>query len=109
MNWHQRDFSDAIAELKSSLDGLSSDEALKRLREFGPNELQEKRRKPAFMMLLDQFRDFMIIVLIVAAIVSGFIGEASDTIAIFVIVILNAIIGFVQEYRAEQAMAALAY
>ena len=59
------------------------------------------------MMFLDQFKDFMILVLIAAAIISGFIGELSDTISIIVIVILNAIIGFVQEYRAEKAMAAL--
>ena len=59
------------------------------------------------MMFLDQFRDFMILVLIAAAIISGIIGEPSDTIAIIVIVILNAVIGFIQEYRAEKAMAAL--
>ena len=59
------------------------------------------------MMFIDQFRDFMILVLIAAAVISGFIGEASDTIAIVVIVVLNAIIGFVQEYRAEKAMEAL--
>ncbi len=56
------------------------------------------------MMFLDQFRDFMIVVLIIAAIISGVIGEATDTIAIIVIVVLNAVIGFVQEYRAEKAM-----
>jgi Ca2+-transporting ATPase len=58
-------------------------------------------------MLLDQFADFMILVLIAAAVVSGIVGEPSDTIAIFVIVLLNAVIGFVQEWRAERAMAAL--
>ena len=58
-------------------------------------------------MFLDQFKDFMILVLIAAAIISGVIGEASDTIAIIVIVVLNAVIGFVQEYRAEKAMALL--
>lgn len=59
------------------------------------------------MMFLDQFKDFMILVLISAAIISGFIGEPVDTIAIIVIVVLNAIIGFIQEYRAEKAMEAL--
>ena len=59
------------------------------------------------MMFLNQFRDFMILVLIAAAVISGIIGEPSDTIAIAVIVILNAVIGFIQEYRAEKAMAAL--
>ena len=58
-------------------------------------------------MFLDQFKDFMIIVLIAAAIISGFIGDITDTIAIIVIIMLNAVIGFVQEYRAEKAMAAL--
>jgi Ca2+-transporting ATPase len=76
-------------------------------REYGPNELKEKTRKTPFMMFLDQFKDFMILVLIVAAVISGFIGELSDTIAIIVIVVLNAVIGFIQEYRAEKAMAAL--
>src|SRR5512137_414390 len=59
------------------------------------------------MMFLDQFKDFMILVLIAAAIISGIIGGAADTIAIIVIVVLNAVIGFIQEYRAEKAMALL--
>jgi Ca2+-transporting ATPase len=77
------------------------------LNEYGPNELKEIKKRSIFMMFLDQFKDFMILILIAAAVVSGVIGELVDTIAIAVIVILNAIIGFVQEYRAEQAMKAL--
>ncbi|MDZ7582051.1 MAG: cation-transporting P-type ATPase [Deltaproteobacteria bacterium] len=72
-----------------------------------PNELIEKKRKPLWMMFLDQFKDFMILVLIAAAVVAGVIGDPVDTIAIAVIVLLNAVLGFVQEYRAEKAMAAL--
>ncbi|MDP1758791.1 MAG: HAD-IC family P-type ATPase, partial [Thermodesulfovibrionales bacterium] len=87
--------------------GLSSDEAQRRLAEYGPNELKEKEKRTLFMMFLDQFKDFMILILIGAAIISGIIGEPADTIAIIVIVVLNAVIGFIQEYRAEKAMAAL--
>ena len=76
-------------------------------RSMGPNVIREEKKKGPFMMFLDQFRDFMILVLIVAAVISGVVGEFSDTIAIIVIVILNAVLGFIQEYRAEKAMAAL--
>ncbi|NOZ68734.1 MAG: calcium-translocating P-type ATPase, PMCA-type [Deferribacteres bacterium] len=107
MNWHQKDIKEIFEYLKSSSEGLSSDDAAKRLDEYGPNVLQETGKKTAFMMFLDQFKDFMIMILIAAAVVSGMMGELSDTIAIVVIVILNAIIGFVQEYRAEKAMRAL--
>lgn len=106
MRWHRKSIEDVIVELQSSLHGLSADEAEKRLEKYGFNVLKEKK-KTLFMMFLDQFRDFMILILLAAAIVSGIIGELSDTIAIVVIVVLNAIIGFVQEYRAEKAMAAL--
>src|SRR4030043_1325098 len=107
MTWHQKDIENIIDELHSSPHGLSGDEARKRLEKHGLNVLKEKKKKIPFMMFLDQFRDFMILVLIAAAIISGIIGELSDTIAIVVIVILNAVIGFIQEYRAEKAMAAL--
>jgi len=107
MRWHQKDIQGVIDDLTSSLQGLSSEEAVRRLEEYGFNELKEKKKKTPFMMFLDQFKDFMILVLIAAAIISGFIGEVSDTIAIIVIVALNAVIGFIQEYRAEKAMAAL--
>jgi len=107
MHWHQKTVEDATGELNTSLKGLSSEEAEKRLLEHGPNELTEKKNRTVFMMFLDQFKDFMILVLIAAAIISGIIGDASDTIAIIVIVGLNSVIGFVQEYRAEKAMALL--
>jgi Ca2+-transporting ATPase len=107
MHWHQKSADGIFEELKASPQGLSSEEAQKRLEQYGSNELTEKKKKTPFMMFLDQFRDFMIIVLIAAAIISGFIGDITDTIAIIVIVMLNAVIGFVQEYRAEKAMAAL--
>jgi len=87
--------------------GLTEDEAAERLRRFGPNALPDPERRSILRMVVDQFRDFMILVLVAAAIVSGMVGEPSDTIAIVVIVLLNAVIGFVQEFRAERAMAAL--
>lgn len=107
MDWYQKETEEALKELASSPEGLTAQEAQKRKQRFGPNELIEKKKKSWVMILLDQFKDFMILVLIGAAVISGIIGEPSDTIAILVIVILNAVIGFIQEYRAEKAMAAL--
>ena len=107
MEWHSLDKEKVFQELNSSENGLSDDEAKKRLEENGPNELVEKRKVAPIMIFLNQFKDFMIIVLIAAAIVSGFVGDVADTIIILVIVLLNAVVGFIQEYRAEKAMEAL--
>lgn len=105
--WYQLDINELAAQLQSPEQGLSPEEVETRQAESGLNELIEKQRKSVWMMFLDQFKDFMILVLIAAALVAGIIGEPADTIAITVIVLLNAILGFVQEYRAEKAMAAL--
>lgn len=83
------------------------DEVQRRLQEYGPNELAAKKKMPAIIFFLRQFKDIMILVLIAAAVISAFIGEITDTIVIVVIILLNAVIGFVQEYRAEKAMDAL--
>ncbi|MEE8328547.1 MAG: cation-translocating P-type ATPase [Thermodesulfovibrionia bacterium] len=107
IKWYQKDIEETLKFLKSSSSGLTTQEAVKRLHEYGLNELKETKKRTLFMMFLDQFKDFMIMVLIAAALVSGIIGELIDTLAIAVIVILNAIIGFVQEYRAEKAIRAL--
>lgn len=107
MRWHQKSKEKVFEDLRTSSRGLSATEAKKRLKEYGFNVLTEKKKKSLFRMFLDQFKDFMILVLIAAAVLSGLIGDLKDTVAIVVIVVLNAVIGFVQEYRAERAMAAL--
>ena len=93
--------------LGTSLRGLDEEEAQRRLQTYGSNELVEKKKRTRLAMFLDQFKDFMILVLIVAAVISGIIGEPADTAAIVVILLLNALLGFTQEYRAEKAMEAL--
>src|SRR3972149_5058148 len=107
MRWHQKGLKEVVEDLRTSLQGLSSEEARRRLEEYGPNEMKEGKKKTLLGRFLDQFKDFMIIVLMAAAVIAVAMGEVNSTIAIVVIVILNAIIGFVQEYRAEKAMEAL--
>ena len=106
-DWHTLAVEGALRTLHAVPQGLTSAEAAARLARHGPNALPEGRGRSVARMLLDQFSDFMILVLIAAAIVSGIVGEPVDTIAIVVIVMLNAVIGFAQEWRAERAMAAL--
>lgn len=107
-HWHTLSADEAALRLETNHQaGLSAAQVAERMARHGPNALHEKRRRSPWRMLLDQFTEFMIIVLIVAAIISGFVGDVGDTIFIIVIVILNAVVGFVQEFRAERAMAAL--
>jgi Ca2+-transporting ATPase len=106
-DWHLMSSEQVLEATRSSPQGISSEEAAERLAEHGPNQLKEKAKRTPFMMFLDQFKDFMILVLIAAAVVAGLTGAPKDTIAIVVIVVLNAVIGLVQEFRAEKAMAAL--
>ena len=87
--------------------GLAADEIDTRLLRHGPNSLPESAPRSWAQRVLDQFRDFMILVLLAAAVLSGFIGDIADTVAIAVIVLLNAVIGIVQEWRADRAMQAL--
>ena len=94
-------------QFNTSANGLTESDAQKRLKENGFNELQEKKKQPIWLLFLNQFKDFMIIVLLVAAVLSGIMGDLTDTIIILIIVLLNAIIGFVQEYRSEKALEAL--
>ncbi len=91
----------------NSQTGLSVQEASRRLTEAGPNQLKEKKGASPFTIFFEQFQDFIVWILIGAAIVSGFLQEWIDALAIIAIVILNAILGFIQEYRAEKSLAAL--
>jgi len=87
--------------------GLTSAAAAEKLRTIGPNELQEKKGRGPLAIFFDQFKSLLIVVLIAAALISGFLKEWVDALAILAIVILNAILGLVQEYRAEKSLAAL--
>ncbi|MBN1791348.1 MAG: cation-translocating P-type ATPase [Bacteroidales bacterium] len=107
MNWHRLSIQEAFELLGTNQDGLSTSAAEIKLMQTGPNELDEGKKKSIAGMLLAQFKDVMILVLMAAAIISGIIGDVTDTIVILIIVLLNAFIGFIQEYRAEKAMQAL--
>ncbi len=107
MRFYQMPAPEILSELNTSPEGLSAAEAKKRLEQDGPNELQEKKKLPVWMLFLYQFKDFMILILAVAAIFSGIMGDLTDTIIILAIILMNAIIGFIQEYRAEKSMEAL--
>lgn len=104
MDWHKLQVAEVFTVLKSNPGGLSTGEVIQAQQQYGLNELKQAAKKPAYLMFLLQFKDFMIIVLMAAAILSGIVGDLSDTIIILVIVFLNALVGFVQEYRAEKAI-----
>src|SRR5690606_32098492 len=87
--------------------GQDKGEAERRLEAVGPNRLSEGTKIPPFIVLLNQFKDFMVLVLLAATLISGLLGEYLDAAAIIAIVFLNAILGFVQEVRAERSLAAL--
>ena len=107
MNWHSTSTQTILEQLGVQTSGLSSGEADKRLQESGLNELKQKKKTSPLVMFLLQFKDIMILILFGAAAVAAFTGDLKDAIVILVIVVLNAIAGFVQEYRAEKAMDAL--
>ena len=106
--WHQREVHELTAEHAVDPEhGLHAVEVERRLGLHGPNELPSVAQRGPLTILAAQFTDFMVLVLLAAALVSGLIGDLIDTVAILVIVLLNAVIGFLQSWRADRAMAAL--
>ncbi|MCS7220676.1 MAG: cation-translocating P-type ATPase [Anaerolineae bacterium] len=107
-NWHRLEIAEVLALLKTEPErGLTQTEAQRRLAEYGPNELVERGLKSPWLILWEQLTAVMVMLLIIAAVISAALGDYKDTAAILAIVVLNAILGFTQEYRAEKAMAAL--
>jgi Ca2+-transporting ATPase len=107
-DWYKLDVEAVAKELQTSAnDGLSKAEAQERLSQYGFNELIDRGTKSPWLILLDQFKDVMVVILFIAALVSLVLQEYVDVIVIMAIVVINAVIGFSQEYRAEQAVAAL--
>ena len=108
ITWHSLSGDQVLQKLKSAPNsGLTSADAQARLEKVGPNQLKEKPRPTFFQLVLDQLKSFVIILLVVAALISLILGEYVDASAILAIVLLNAILGVVQESRAEEALAAL--
>ncbi|HAY84905.1 MAG TPA: ATPase [Chloroflexi bacterium] len=106
--WHQVDREKVAEILQVNLEsGLTAAHVQERLANFGPNEITEQGGKSIWKMLWGQLTDTMVLVLFAAAIISVLISDWKDAVAIFAIVLINAVIGLVQEYRAEQALAAL--
>jgi len=106
--WHQRSDKDLAALLGTDLKaGLAAETAAARLGENGPNELTERRSESPLKLFLHQFKDFMVLVLAGATIISGLLGEMLDALTIIAIIVLNGVLGFFQEYRAEKSLKAL--
>ena len=112
-SWFNKTIEEVEEELNTTSDkGLSNEEIEKRREKYGLNELEAKKKKSLLQKFLDQFKDFSIIILIIAAIVSGIVGVAegegvTDTVIILLVVLLNAIIGVTQESKAEKSLEAL--
>ncbi|MGH2522128.1 MAG: HAD-IC family P-type ATPase, partial [Anaerolineales bacterium] len=107
--WHSQPVEVAVRQLGTRLEqGLTPEEAARRLAEYGPNELQAARRISPWELLLEQFKNVLIIILIIATVLSAFLGESLvEPIVIAIIVLFAVLLGFVQEYRAERAIEAL--
>ncbi len=107
MNWHLLPLSEITQLLNTTPSGIDDITASERLCEHGKNQIEDKKKKTIVQMIISQLSDFMILILIAAAIVSGIIGDLTDTLIILAIVFINALVGLIQEHRAEKAMEAL--
>jgi Ca2+-transporting ATPase len=107
-SYYRRTAADVLEDLQTSLEqGLTQAEAARRLERYGPNELIESGLKSPWKILWEQFTSTMVVILLISALISLSLGELKDAVAVLVIVVINALLGFRQEYQAEQAMAAL--
>jgi len=104
---YQKSVEELFLELQASEDGLFAKEATKRLEAYGENVLQEEKKKSAIQVFFEQFKDLLVIILIVAAVISMFSGNAESTIVIFLVIIMNAILGTIQYVKAEKSLDSL--
>lgn len=106
-HWHDRSHTQVLADLHSTTDGLNEEDALKRLNTYGPNRLPEIKKRSMFVRFLLQFHNILIYVLMGSAVITALLDHLVDTLVILAVVIANAIIGFIQEGKAEKAMDAI--
>lgn len=108
MSWHNETNEEVVKKLETNLEnGLSSEKAREHLKKFGYNELEEQKKRSFILKLKDQFADFLVLILLIAAIISYAIGEKPDAVVILIIVLLNAFLSIYQEGKAEKGLEAL--
>jgi len=107
MTWYSLSPPEVLKRLKTNIQGLTQEEAQKRLVQYGENKLEEKKPVTPWQIFFNQFKSVLIAILLIATIASFAIGEVTDAFTILAIVILNAILGFTQEFKAEKALEAL--
>ena len=107
IEWYRLSADEAADRLGSGPEGITVQEAERRLADFGPNELEEGDERTRWQIFLAQFRDLFTLILVVAAAISAFLGDWVELVAILAIIVLNAVMGYVQESKAEEALAAL--
>lgn len=105
--WFSRSPEDTLSELRSTPAGLSAQEVQQRMEQYGPNKLQEGKRKSVAVLFLEQFKDLLVIILLIAAVISALTENVESTIVIFAVLILNAVLGTVQYLKAEKSLESL--
>ena len=96
-----------LNEFETQKNGISSKEAVKRLEKYGKNEIQEGEKKSVLKIFLEQYTDFLVIILIAAAVISAFLGDIESSAVIFVVITMNAILGTVQQIKADKSLESL--
>jgi len=104
MDWKKLSIEETLKTLNSNINGLTSEQAQESLIKYGKNELVEEKKAGPVRLFLGQFMDILILILIIAAVAAYYVGDTLDAIVILIVVLINAIVGFIQEYRAEKAM-----
>ena len=105
--YYQMGSDETRMQINGSLESLSSEQVREHQKKYGPNELQEEKKKSIGMIFLEQYKDFLVIILIISAIISGFLGDAESAAVILIVITINAILGTVQTVKAEKSLNSL--
>ncbi|MFW5746756.1 MAG: cation-transporting P-type ATPase, partial [Nanoarchaeota archaeon] len=107
MDWYRKEIDVVLADFSTGSKGISQEEAKRRLKEYGPNVFAREERFRLLKLFFGQFKNLLIIILLLAGVISYVVGATSDALVIFVIVLLNVLIGFFQEFKTEKSLQAL--
>ena len=106
-SYYQMSGEEVLQEVNGSLEPLTNEQVREHQEQYGPNELVEGKKKTILQIFLEQYKDFLVIILIIAAVASGFMGDVESAAVILIVITMNAILGTVQTIKAEQSLASL--